>query len=377
MKPSIITILLLSSLCIAETEFNLEKEKSNLSHKVFTHYDLDKSKTLSFEEFSAFSKEMRQKEQEKQIERTLSSCDKNSNGKIELSEVPTEEEMHEAFSSRVDRKKMLKMCHMNQRRFKTIDKDEDGTIDKEEILLSYTQHFVRWGAPMMPPSIEKRDVLKDFKAKLKRCDKNKDGEITLIEATSVGCYMPSEEFLTYSPNPKKSFKIEDVKEAPKHDENSSIEIRFKRCDNNSDKKLNLVEATSRICMLPSDEFIKLDKDNNKYLSKSEMLKRYTEINKRVPMKISKKMPPIVQISIAFGQCDEDKDKKISKEEAESCSLPMETFEKFDSDNSNTIEQNDMKNIQAVEEFDMVDMNSNKKIEPKEFEERMGNRCRVF
>ena len=130
MKITITTILLLSTLCVAETEFNLEKEKSKLSNKVFNHYDIDKSKTLSFEEFSTFSKEMREKELEKRVVMTIKSCDKNGNGKIDLTEVPTPKEMREMFKKRTN---MAKMCRMDSMRFKFIDKDNNENISKEAI----------------------------------------------------------------------------------------------------------------------------------------------------------------------------------------------------------------------------------------------------
>jgi len=376
MKPIIINILLLSTLCVAGTEFDLEleKEKSKLSNKVFNHYDTDKSKTLSFKEFSIFSKEMRKKEQEKQVVMTIKSCDKNGNGKIELSEVPTRKEMREMFKNR---KNMATMCHMNTIRFKQIDKDNDKSISKEDILLSYQRPPAMWGA--IPMKIEKEDKLKIFKEQLEHCDKNEDGEITLIEWTSDMCYRNSETFLQYSSNYEKSFKINDVKNTPKHDKDKEINHKFKECDSNNDQQLTLVEATSQWCQLTSDAFNRLDTNNNNYLVKSELSKIYDENTNppKISFKNMKDMPPEVQILIAFRQCDEDKNTKMSRDEAKACELSMETFDKFDYDKSNSIEKNDLEMIQKRREFEMVDMNSNNKIELKEFMERMGNRCRVF
>jgi len=377
MKPIIINILLLSTLCIAETEFDLElqKDKSKLSNKVFNHYDTDKSRTLSFKEFSIFSKEMRQKEQEKRAVMTIKSCDKNGNEKIELSEVPTEKEMRKMFENR---KNMATMCRMDSMRFKFIDKDNNENITKEEILLSYQRPMARWGATMAM-EIPKRDDLKFFKEGLERCDKNEDGEITLIEWTSDMCYRNSETFLQYSSNYEKSFKINEVKNTPKHDKDEETNHQFKKCDSNNDQKLTLVESTSKWCHITSDEFSRFDTDNNNYLVKNELSKMYDENTKpsKISFKIMKNMPSEVQISIAFGRCDEDKNAKMSRDEAKACELPMETFEKFDYDKSNTIEKNDLEMMQKRREFEIVDMNSNDKIEPKEFMERMGNRCRVF
>ena len=374
MKLTITTLLLLSTLCVAETEFNLEQEKSKLSNKVFNHYDIDKSTTLSLKEFATFSKEMKEKEQEKRIAMLIKSCDKDGNGQIELSEVPTEKEMREMFKKRIN---MATMCHMDSMRFKFIDKDKSENISKEEILLSFNRQRFRMPEEM---EIPKRDELKLFKERLKGCDKNEDGEITLVEATADMCYMSSDTFLQYSSNPKKSFKIDKVTNAPKDDKKERMEHQFKECDSDKNQKLTLVEATSKWCQIvSSDSFSRLDTDENSYLTKSELFKMYDEHRRpsKMPFKIMKEMPPEAQIHIAFGQCDEDRNGKMSKAEAKSCELSMEIFEKFDYDKSNTIEQNDLEMMEQEAEFKMVDMNSNNKIDPKEFAERMGNRCRVF
>ena len=226
----------------------------------------------------------------------------------------------------------------------------------------------------------KRDELKDFKERLERCDKNEDKEITLIEATADMCYMTSETFLQYSSSHEKNFRIDTVTHAPKEDKDERINHQFKQCDSNNDQQLTLVEATSLRCRhISSDTFIRLNTDKNKYLTKRELSKMYDESvePRRMPFRIMKEMPPEAQIQIAFGECDEDKNRKMSIDEAKACELSMEIFEKFDYDTSNTIEQNDLEMIQKKAEFKMVDMNSNNKIELKEFAERMGNRCRVF
>jgi len=378
-KLTIINTLLFSSLAMvnlhAEPQFDLEKEKSKLSNKLFESYDFDKDKTLSFDEFTTFSNDMKRKEETKRMEQTIKSCDKNHNDKIESTEVPTEEAMEEAFKKGFQ--DVEKMCHMDKMEFKEINRNDDDFITKEEILASYNRTYVdMWEET--PTDMPKIDMLKDFKKQLERCDENKDREITLIEATSEVCYMTSEEFLEYSSDPEKSFTIDEVTKAPK-ERGINMENRFKRCDSNSDSKLNLVEATSMYCNMPSDEFIKLDSDKNNFLTNTEIKKMYDEElnDNKIPIKIFKEMPPIVQINIAINQCDENKDKKLTKDEAESCELALNIFEQYDYDKSNTIEENDIKMIQSMEEFNRIDNNNNKKLEPKEFEESLGNQCQGF
>jgi len=378
-KLTLINTLLFSSLTMvslhAEQQFDLEKEKSKLSNKVFNHYDLNKDKTLSFDEFIAFSHEMKEKEENKRIEETIKSCDKNHNGKIESTEVPTEEEMEEAFKKGFQN--VEKICYIEKMEFNNINRNQDDFITKEEIKASYNRSYLAmWDNTV--EEMPKIDEVKDFKKQLEQCDKNKDREINLIEATSEICYMTSEEFLEYSSSPQKSFSIDEITHPPKSQIN--VETKFKRCDSNNDSQLNLVEATSMFCNLPSDEFIKLDSDKSDFLTKTELKKLYKEEENelyKVPVKIVKEMPPMIQISVAVNQCDENKDKKLTRDEAESCELPMKTFDQYDYDKSNSIESNDIKMLQEVEEFKMADMNSNNKLEPKEFEERMGNRCRSF
>ncbi len=365
-------LLLFSTLAIAESQFNLEQERSELSNKIFNHYDLNRDKTLSFDEFNTFSTNMKQKEEEKLIENIINSCDKNNNGKIEFSEVPTEKEMEEAFKKNYQN--IENMCYMDKIEFNRINKDDNEFITKEEIALSFTSpYFEMWEDT--PSEIPNRNELKEFKERLENCDINRDREITLIEATSNICYMSSEEFLAYSGDPEKSFSIDEITKAP-NERKIELEERFKRCDSDNDDKLSLVEATSMFCNMQSNEFIRMDTNNNKYLTKSEIKKMYEEEMNgadRVPVKISKEMPPIIQISIALNQCDENKDRKLTKDEAETCELPIKTFEKFDYDESNTIEENDMKMIQTVEEFNILDRNKNKKLEAKEFQEHMDKR----
>ena len=373
MKLTIATVLLLSTFCTAKTHFDLELEKSKLSNKVFNHYDSDKSKTLSLEEFSLFSKEMKQKELEKRAAKTLKFCDKDKSGKIELREVPTREEMREMFEKHEN---TATMCPMDVRMFRFIDTDKNEYISKEEILLSYQKPEFGVGRMIAP----RRDELKDFKEQLKTCDKNKDGKITLIEVTAEMCYMDSGIFLQYSPNPQKSFKIDAVTHTPKNDQKERIDHIFeKECDSNHDQQLTLVEATSKWCNITSNDFLRLDIDKNSLLSKIEFMKIYKEHTqtKGLPLKKMKNMPPDIKISIAFHQCDENKDGKLSKDETGTCGLPADLFEKYDYDASGTIEQNDMEMLQKKREFKMVDMNHDNAIDPKEFAERMGNRCRVF
>ena len=273
----------------------------------------------------------------------------------------------------------MKLCRMERRRFNHIDKNKDNIVTHEELISSYTlSRYAFLGRPPVEEESSKKDELKEFKERLVDCDKDGNGKITLMEATSMRCYMSSDEFLQYSKDPKKSFKIDSITHIPKQDKKEKLQFMFSQCDKNNDKKLTLVETTSSLCGITSDAFTRLDTDKNQHLIMAEMAKRFEKPKAgEIRFKIMKNMPPEVQVRMALGQCDEDKNYKLSRDEAKKCELPMENFEKFDNDKSGSIEQNDMDIIQKHREFDMVDMNSNNKIDPKEFSERMGNRCRIF
>ena len=369
-------ILLFSTLCFAETPFDLKKEEIKLSNKVFNHYDLDKNSLLSFEEFIAFSKDIKKKEEEKRAEKMMKSCDKDENGTIEFSELLTQKELRGLFKS--GGRNMHNFCTYPKSMFSEMDKNEDKSITKLEIVASFQQRMRGFGMPSV--SVRKRDELKEFKERLISCDKNEDGNLTLIEATGKGCYLTSNTFLEYSSNPKKSFKIADVKKSPKNGKSNRVEQMFQKCDENKDNKINLVEATSMYCRITSDMFIEVDENNDSFLLKEDLKKMFGKREKPSKSKfqdMAKNMPKEMLIPMAFSMCNENRDEKMTKEEAKKCGVEMKLFDAFDSDKSETIEENDLQTIQLRREFEMVDMNEDKKIDQKEFSERMGNRCRVF
>jgi Ca2+-binding EF-hand superfamily protein len=369
-------ILLFSTLCFAETPFDLEKEKTKLSNKIFNHYDIDKNSSLSFDEFILFSKDIKKKEEEKRAEKMIKSCDKDGNGTIEFTELLTQKELRGLFKS--GGRKMHNFCTYPKSMFQQMDTNENESITKLEILVSYQQRMRGFGVP--PVSVRKRDELKDFKERLTSCDKNEDGNLTLIEATAKGCYLTSDVFLEYSSNPKKSFKIADIKKSPTNGKSNRANLMFKKCDKNQDNKVSLVEATSMFCHITSDMFIEMDENNDSFLLKEDLKKMFGKRDKPLRPKfeeMAKNMPKEMLIPMAFSMCNENRDEKMTKKEAQKCGIDMKLFNAFDSDKSETIEENDLEIIQVRREFDMVDMNEDKKINAKEFAERMGNRCRVF
>ena len=383
-KLLLVSSLLLINASLAQADnFDLQKEQNKLSDRVFKHYDNDKNQQLSLVEFTLFSKDMKRKELEKRMAKMTKLCDKNGDGKIERSEVPTEEEIMKLFEKRGFERR-IEICHLSQMEFTEIDQNEDNITSPEEMISFYDEF--RYHRPKMrvpdKKEQEKRD-LKDFKQRLQmRCDTNKDANITLVEISSEPCFMTSDVFLQYSSDPKGSFEIDKITKAPTYENENFYLNMLDRCDKDRDQKLDLVEATSNICHLSSNEFTKIDQDKNALLDKSELTKKSKEMEEPpVPTllneKMLKHMPPQVQVRMAFSMCDKNEDGNFTLSEAEACKLSIETFKRFDADKSNSIEMNDIKKMEELEEFKRVDMNDDKSIDPKEFAERMGNRCRVF
>ncbi len=377
MKRVIGTLSILATLCMAKDAFyaELERGKSKLTQKVFNHYDRDKNTILSFKEFSILYKEAKEKAMEKRAKIVIKSCDKNGNGKIDLKEAPSIEEMQKIYK-KSKMQARVKMCRMNKEEFKYIDKDNNKVITKGELIDSYKRP--RWS--YMQKNRQKIDKLKIFKTHLKEdCDKNKDGKITLKEATSMRCYMDSDTFIKYSGGADKSFKISDVKDTPKDDTEERIKHLIKMCDKNGDLKLNLVEATSKWCQMSYDRFEELNKNRDNYLSKSELMGLYKEYKESniATIEHMKDAPAEVQISFALGACDADNSEDLSRQEAKKCKLSMKIFNKFDYDKNAKIDKSDMDLMAQHRTFKMTDTNSDGKIDFKEFSARMSRMCVIF
>jgi len=369
-----INILLFTTLVSATpNSFDLEKEQKKLSEKVFKNYDINHDKRLSFQEFKQFSKEMKEKEQLKRAENLIKKCDKDGNGIIELTETTIEKDFRN-FS----RKNLKKDCPLPQMFIKRMDRDKDEKITRKEILASMSQPIGMMQPPFPRDRVKKpTDRVKEFKKRIQECDKNKDKEISLVELTSAGCFMTSDTFLEYSSDPKKSFKIADIKKAPKEDSFNEVDQMINICDKDKNKKITLVEFTSNKCRMSSDEFLKSDKNRDESLSIEEFKALINPPREQQKFTIEKNMPEEVQINIAYGMCDSNRDHVLTKEEAKTCQLSLNIFNKFDSDKSGTIEQNDLENMRLLREFELVDNNENKELDIEEFAERMGSRCRVF
>ena len=368
----VIAFITLMVVVSAKEQFfkKLEKGKHELTQELFNHYDSDKNGVLVFSEFKLFYKDAKVKAMEKRALRVIKSCDKNGNGTIELSEVPSIEDISKIYENG----KIEYSCkQIDKDFFKIIDKDKNNIVTKDEYI-KFLLKPKKWTSP------KKMSELDMFKYKLKNfCDINKDGNITLKEATSLRCFIDSDTFIKYSGGADKSFKISDVKSAPKDDTEELAEHMLKECDKNGDLKLTLVEATSRWCKMFYEDFVRLDKNKDNILSKSEFAKRYDfkKSNSKPSIEDVKNYSPSQKVTFAYNACDYNADNKLSKKEAKECKLPIKIFKKYDYDKNSYIGQNDIELIKIHSLFKRTDTNNNSKIDFNEFIDKMANVCVVF
>ena len=370
----VIAFIILMVVVSAKEQFfkKLEKSKQELTQELFNHYDSDKNGVLSFDEFKIFYKEAKAKAKaiEKRALSVIKSCDKNGNNKIELNEVPSIEDI-----SKMEKNgKIEYSCKQIEKEFfKIIDKDKNNIVTKDE----YINFLLKPRKLIRPQKMIELDI---FKNKLKNdCDINRDGKITLKEATSERCLINSDTFIKYSGGADKSFKISDVKSAPKDDTEELVEHMLKECDKNGDLKLTLVEATSKWCNMFYEDFIRLDKNKDNILNKREFAKRYDfkKSNSKPSIEDVKNYSPSQKVVFAYDACDYNADNKLSKKEAKECKLPIKIFEKYDYDKNSYIGQNDLELIKIHTLFKRTDTNNNSKIDFNEFRDKMANVCVVF
>ena len=303
-------ILCLSSVILAqELEFDLVKEKNKFNKNIFIQYDKDKNKVLSFEEFNFFSKEIKKKMLNEIANEVMRMCDKNTNSVITVDELLTASELDILVNEE-------EQCLLSKNELSQMDNNKDNKVTRREYLLfvndaiSHKSMFPNERENIIKISEEELII---FKEHLNDCDSNKDKYISLVELTSHKCYMTSEVFLQYSANPKESFKISEVTQAP---------------------------------------YSSLSKEKNNF--KQNMLKIDS-------------LPKEIQIGFLFSMCDVNNDMKLTIQEAQDSNVSIEVFDNLDYDKNSVIEKSDVDMIYTIGKFHKADSNHNKKIELNEFD----------
>jgi len=390
----IFKILLISTLFLSagDKSIDIAKEQEKIVKKVFNLYDSDSSGKLDIKEFTKFSLESNKRRMLNKIEEVISACDKNKNGTIEVSEKITDKELEKLYNS--DQKKYLKKrnCLILTEFFEKMDIDHNSKLTKDELLnfsLKQRYKYIRKQTPIGKKFVKIREerMKKTFVDRLKRCDKNKDGNITLVELTSINCGMRSEFFLQQTKDINGSFSLKNVKIDNKiHKEPKPYENFMLFCDANRDDKITLVEATSEKCFMPyisSEEFLKIDINKDGYLTQKEISKAQdkhkkgntpkAKFNKNYP----KKIPKFIIMHEIATLCNIDKNDYIDKKEAIECEVPLKLFDALDTDKNSILNDDDYKQIMINGNFERKDLNKDKMLDFKEFKRGFSGQCSAF
>jgi hypothetical protein len=184
-----------------------------------------------------------------------------------------------------------------------------------------------------------------------------------------------DELAIKSPMPMMPYPmVEPIPKDRTNEMETYIKKKYNGCDKNGDEKLTLNEATSSRCRIPSDEFIKADIDNDGFLTLKEVLdiakKREEEqrlIHNNRP-KIPHSAPKDIQLMMSMRKCDTDRDGKLSEAEmtSESCGFSKEDLTENDHDKDGYFSQKDMAILHILRNFKRMDRNKDKMLDFSEF-----------
>jgi len=389
----IFKILLISTLFLSagDKSIDIAKEQEKIVKKVFNLYDSDSSGKLDFKEFAKFINTSDKRSILNKAEDIVSSCDKNKNGTIEISEKVKEEELEKLYSANVQRDiKIIKCAYLNDY-FEKIDLNSDSKLTKEELvsfLLKMRYRLVKKDAIIEKKVAKMREIRikKSFIKRLKTCDSNKDGNITLIELTSDKCRLNSEIFLKQTKDVNGSFSLQNVKLDDIFRKSEPLKEIMQFCDINRDNKLTLAEVTSRKCFfyyMNSEEFLKIDINKDGYLTNKEILKAQENYKKKKVKKVKfnisdrEKAPKFVIISDIAYLCNSDKNSFIDKKEAIECEVPLKLFNTLDTNKNGILDDSDYKQMMINRSFEQRDLNKDNMLDFKEFKRGFSGQCSAF
>jgi len=387
-------ILLTATVALSAGDMSIDiaKEQEKIVKKVFNLYDSDSNGKLDIKEFTKFSLESNRRRMLSKVEEIISTCDKNKNGTIEVSEKVSGKEIEKLESSEDKRGYIERNCLILTEFFEKMDMDHNNKLTKDELLnfsLKQRYKYIRKQTPIGKKFDKMREerMKRIFIRNLKRCDSNKDGNITLIELTSSKCGMRSEFFLQQTKDINGSFSLKNIKVDNKlHKEPKPYENFMLFCDANRDDKITLVEATSEKCFMPyisSEEFLKIDSNKDGYLTQKEISKAQdkqkekntpkAKFNKNYP----KKIPKFIIMHEIATLCNIDKNDYIDKKEAIECEVPLKLFNALDTDKNSVLNDDDYKQIMINGNFERKDLNKDKMIDFKEFKRGFSGQCSAF
>ncbi len=285
--------------------------------------------------------------------------------------------------------------------FNKVDTDKDGRVTFEEI------YEFRTADERKRNKTQADDILR-------KCDKNKDGEIAkdeLAEQTTY-TYDPQAHIdPNYCPLNTETMEMVDIDEdgviskkelmnMSSNQQRPSKKIRkkmksrqdkqmqelqkeqFKRCDKDEDQFLTLREAASMNCNIYTEMFDTKDKDSDSLLSEKEMMasaeppKFEGKLGNNGYEEYKYEMPPSTLLMMQMSTCDENDNNKLELIEmgGKECEVDLTFFNSVDENGDGAIDHTETKRMHMKQTFDELDANKDGWLDDKEF---VGSRIRYM
>jgi len=186
---------------------SLSDVNKHITQTLFNYIDKDEDTKVSQDEFIAYTNEKSRLQELKQVQSIIASCDKNGDQQITLDEIPNRDVV--PYMVNLNELQPKEPCYLSKYEFSAKDSNHDNILTAEELL-----------AKNIVPSPRVEEVSSEERAKRQEvylekhyevCDKNSDGKLTLIEATSQKCRIPSETFTQADSNQDNFLTLEEIK----------------------------------------------------------------------------------------------------------------------------------------------------------------------
>lgn len=284
----------------------------NIGNNSFKMVDVNNNGKITFKEFQDYNELVKQENGKRDADQLIKRCDKDKDGMISLSELPTEETMND----RVKNSDLSFHCMLPKEILELMDLNEDGLLTLEEAKKGLSSNHQP--NKKVKKKLQKKMLSKEAtrrKKEFSHCDTNFDEILTLREAMSKNCslHLYTEQFDAYDTNSDLILTLEEIA-----------------------KEAHQVKATQS--------------ENSKLIERR------------------KNMPPLERLQSAFFDCDADEDDRLNKAETieARCEQDLAYFDTVDYDLDGYITHNELQRMKSKEQFDNMDKNKNGHLEEKEY-----------